>query len=240
MPLPRQAGSLGAGPEPGLGGPAPRRRVPGPGDRLGRRRRRGRARAPRRSAGACGSSPTASTGPTRSSSANGRSPGPTGSSSARSASTPTATRTPIEQLALERLHDGAFKSRGLPDDALDDRDRRDRGRAPRLRRRAGRGAALHPRLRARAKRSSTVAGSCARERWSSPTSAGRSGRLFGGEAGRLRGGHRASPAGADRRRSRSTGCRRSPSTRRCGWPRVIDHRPSLNRSPHASHPDRVI
>ncbi|HXS47754.1 MAG TPA: hypothetical protein VN756_09870 [Solirubrobacterales bacterium] len=31
---------------------------------------------------------------------------------------PDHTRTPIEQLALDRLHDGAFKSRGLPDDAL--------------------------------------------------------------------------------------------------------------------------
>jgi DNA/RNA-binding domain of Phe-tRNA-synthetase-like protein len=31
---------------------------------------------------------------------------------------PDQTRTPVEQLALERLHDGAFKSSGLPDDAL--------------------------------------------------------------------------------------------------------------------------
>ena len=31
---------------------------------------------------------------------------------------PDRTRTPIEQLALERLQAGAFKSRGLPDDAL--------------------------------------------------------------------------------------------------------------------------
>ncbi len=31
---------------------------------------------------------------------------------------PDRTRTPIEQLALERLQDGAFKTRGLPDDAL--------------------------------------------------------------------------------------------------------------------------
>lgn len=31
---------------------------------------------------------------------------------------PDRTRTPVEQLALERLHDGAFKSRGLPTDAL--------------------------------------------------------------------------------------------------------------------------
>ncbi len=31
---------------------------------------------------------------------------------------PDVTRTPVEQLALERLQDGAFKSRGLPDDAL--------------------------------------------------------------------------------------------------------------------------
>ena len=31
---------------------------------------------------------------------------------------PDRTRTPIEQLALERLHDGAFASRGLPGDAL--------------------------------------------------------------------------------------------------------------------------
>jgi DNA/RNA-binding domain of Phe-tRNA-synthetase-like protein len=31
---------------------------------------------------------------------------------------PDRTRTPVEQLALDRLHDGAFRSRGLPDDAL--------------------------------------------------------------------------------------------------------------------------
>lgn len=31
---------------------------------------------------------------------------------------PDETRTPVEQLALDRLHDGAFVSRGLPDDAV--------------------------------------------------------------------------------------------------------------------------
>lgn len=31
---------------------------------------------------------------------------------------PDVTRTPVEQLALDRLHDGAFVSRGMPDDAL--------------------------------------------------------------------------------------------------------------------------
>ncbi len=31
---------------------------------------------------------------------------------------PDETRTPVEQLALERLHDGAFRTRGLPTDAL--------------------------------------------------------------------------------------------------------------------------
>ncbi len=31
---------------------------------------------------------------------------------------PDRTRTPVEQLALDRLHDGAFRSRGLPIDAL--------------------------------------------------------------------------------------------------------------------------
>jgi DNA/RNA-binding domain of Phe-tRNA-synthetase-like protein len=31
---------------------------------------------------------------------------------------PDRTRTPVEQLALDRLHDGAFASRGLPGDAL--------------------------------------------------------------------------------------------------------------------------
>jgi DNA/RNA-binding domain of Phe-tRNA-synthetase-like protein len=31
---------------------------------------------------------------------------------------PDETRTPIEQLALDRLHDGAFKTRGMPEDAL--------------------------------------------------------------------------------------------------------------------------
>jgi DNA/RNA-binding domain of Phe-tRNA-synthetase-like protein len=31
---------------------------------------------------------------------------------------PDRTRTPVEQLALERLHDGAFKTRGIPADAL--------------------------------------------------------------------------------------------------------------------------
>lgn len=31
---------------------------------------------------------------------------------------PDRTRTPVEQLALDRLHDGAFLARGMPDDAL--------------------------------------------------------------------------------------------------------------------------
>jgi DNA/RNA-binding domain of Phe-tRNA-synthetase-like protein len=31
---------------------------------------------------------------------------------------PDETRTPVEQLALDRLHDGAFKTRGMPEDAL--------------------------------------------------------------------------------------------------------------------------
>ena len=31
---------------------------------------------------------------------------------------PDRTRTPVEQLAFERIHDGAFKSHGLPEDAL--------------------------------------------------------------------------------------------------------------------------
>lgn len=31
---------------------------------------------------------------------------------------PDLTRTPVEQLALDRLHDGAFVTRGMPDDAL--------------------------------------------------------------------------------------------------------------------------
>lgn len=31
---------------------------------------------------------------------------------------PDRNRTPVEQLALDRLHDGAFKAKGLPDDAL--------------------------------------------------------------------------------------------------------------------------
>jgi DNA/RNA-binding domain of Phe-tRNA-synthetase-like protein len=32
---------------------------------------------------------------------------------------PDRTRTPVEQLALDRLHDGGFRSKGLPADALD-------------------------------------------------------------------------------------------------------------------------
>jgi DNA/RNA-binding domain of Phe-tRNA-synthetase-like protein len=32
---------------------------------------------------------------------------------------PDRTRTPVEQLALDRLHDGGFRSRGMPRDALD-------------------------------------------------------------------------------------------------------------------------
>ncbi|HEX6782190.1 MAG TPA: phenylalanine--tRNA ligase beta subunit-related protein [Solirubrobacterales bacterium] len=32
---------------------------------------------------------------------------------------PDRTRTPVEQLALDRLHDGGFRSKGLPRDALD-------------------------------------------------------------------------------------------------------------------------
>ena len=31
---------------------------------------------------------------------------------------PDETRTPVEQIALDRLHDGAFKTRGMPEDAL--------------------------------------------------------------------------------------------------------------------------
>ena len=59
---------------------------------------------------------------------------------------PDRTRTPVEQLALERLHDGAFKSDGLARRRADDRDRRDRGRPARLRRRPARRRPLHPRL----------------------------------------------------------------------------------------------
>ncbi len=50
---------------------------------------------------------------------------------------PDRTLIPVERLALERLHDGAFKSRGLPARRADDRDRRDRRRPASLRRRAG-------------------------------------------------------------------------------------------------------
>ena len=54
---------------------------------------------------------------------------------------PDRTRTPVEQLALNRLHDGAFKSRGPARGRADDRHRRDRDRAARLRRRAARAGA---------------------------------------------------------------------------------------------------
>ena len=52
---------------------------------------------------------------------------------------PDRTRTPVEQLALDRLHDGAFKQPRPARRRADDRDRRDRGRAARLRRRPARG-----------------------------------------------------------------------------------------------------
>ena len=53
---------------------------------------------------------------------------------------PDRTRTPVEQLALDRLHDGAFKQPRPARRRAHDRDRRDRRRAARLRRRPARGA----------------------------------------------------------------------------------------------------
>ena len=53
---------------------------------------------------------------------------------------PDRTRTPVEQLALERLQDGAVQGPRPARRRAHDRDGRDRGGAARLRRRAGRGA----------------------------------------------------------------------------------------------------
>ena len=220
--MPPSRGWAGTPPRAGLGGAAHRRRVPRPGDRLGRGRR-----------------------------PPGRSPEPVrrrlrdlsdrfyGAQAIHMRERPIPwayrvffrqigldpdrTRTPIEQLAFERIHDGAFKSQGLPADALTvatvetgvalrafDADRlsgslciRDSapGEAlPGQPRRAGAGDA-DDRRRAAA-RSACCSGPPARATGSSPRAAG----------------WRSS-------RSRSRACRRSPSTRRSGWRRRRSRRP---------------
>ena len=117
-PRPADREPTGSRPRAGLGRPARRRRVPRAGDRLDRRRRRPRQEPGAGSRAACAISPTASTAPTRSTCASGRSPGPTGSSSARSGSTPTAPAPRSSSSPSNASSDGAFKSRGLPEDAL--------------------------------------------------------------------------------------------------------------------------
>ena len=129
---------------------------------------------------------------------------------------PDRNRTPVEQLAFDRLHDGGFKSRGLPADALTiamvetgvalrafDADRLD-------------GDALHPRLgpgRVAARRGRRAGRRDADDRRRgaarSRCSSARPG--AGGGRARTAAGSRSSP-------SRSRACRRSRSTRRSGSP----------------------
>ena len=141
---------------------------------------------------------------------------------------PDRTRTPIEQLAFDRLHDGAFKSHGLPADALTiaivetgvalrafDADR--------LERRASASA-----TRPRASRCRAAPASWRRGR-STIADEQRPGR----PALRRRP-PRATGSSAESRRlaivaSRSRACPRSPSTRRSGWRRRRSRPPALRR-----------
>jgi hypothetical protein len=66
----------------------------------------------------CGCWQTASAAPRRSRCGPGRCLGRTACSTAISGSTPDVTRTPVEELAVERLLKGRFSARGLPEDAL--------------------------------------------------------------------------------------------------------------------------
>ena len=129
---------------------------------------------------------------------------------------PDRTRTPVEQLALDRLHDGAFVSRGLPADALTiatvetgvalrafDADRLEgelciRDSAP--------GESLPGRPGELAQGTLTIADE---PRPARP--ALRRDRRAATRSSRTAAGSRSSP-------SRSRACRRSPSTRRSGWP----------------------
>ena len=130
---------------------------------------------------------------------------------------PDRTRTPVEQLALDRLHDGAFKSRGLPADALTiaivetgvalrafDADRLERRLCIRD---SAPGESLPGRPGELAQGTLVIAD----ER-------GPVGLLFGADRRGLRG-RAATPAASRSPRSRSTACPRSRSTRRSGWPR---------------------
>ena len=114
----RAADGLGPGPPAGLGGAPPRRRVPRPRDRLGRGRRPPRPQPRAGPRAACAISPTASTAPTRSTCANGRSPGPTASSSARSGSTPTAPGPRSSSSPSIASTTAPSRAEGLPADAL--------------------------------------------------------------------------------------------------------------------------
>ena len=77
---------------------------------------------------------------------------------------PDHTRTPVEQLALDRLHDGAFKSRGLPADALTIATV-ETGVALRAFDAEQVGRALHPRLRPGREAARRRPGSWRRARW---------------------------------------------------------------------------
>ena len=119
---------------------------------------------------------------------------------------PDRTRTPVEQLALERLREGAFKSRGLPIDALTIATI-ETGVALRVfdaeqvRRRASASATRRP--------GESLAGqpgrAAARERWSIADERAPVGLLFGATAEGQRGGRRQT-GGSRSPRSRSTAC----------------------------------
>ena len=82
----------------------------------------GRAAAPSRSAAASATSPTASSAPRRSASASRPIPWAYRVFFRQIGLDPDRDRTPVEQLVLDRLQDGGFRSRGLPGRRADDRD----------------------------------------------------------------------------------------------------------------------
>ena len=203
-------------PRAGLGGPAHRRRVPRPRDRLGRGRRAA-GQEPRAGAAA----PARPLRPllrrrTRSTCANGRSPGPTASSSARSGSTPTAPGPRSSSSPSTGSTTAASRARGLPDDALTIATSRPASRcAPSTPTgsRAGSASATRP----RASRWPGGPASCAQGTLVIADERRPVGLLFGATA-EGRGVEPRQPPHRDRRDPGQGRARRSPSRRRCGWP----------------------
>ena len=99
-------------------------------------------------------------------------PGPTASSCARSASTPTTDRTPVEPVALDRLKHGGLRSREPARRRARDRDRRDRRAGDGARRRPG-GRRARPAALPRRRDARRASGRCRRARSWSPTPSAR-------------------------------------------------------------------